>query len=153
MKQIIHHIIRQINASVMHENMLQRLTDVDTGTIGKQLEAKITRPSRALDLKKLGWKNRSDNSARDKIRASRLAESTQIDGILDYLAVFVREMRNKHDGELTPKHLVNRREEDASWVSNYIVQVHPSIICWTRNGKDPQDIHKLTEEIVRCSPD
>ena len=65
--------------------------------------------------------------------------------------MFVREMRNKHDGKLTPGHLVKRREEDPSWISNYIVQIHLSMTCWKSEGKDPKD-HRLTEEIVRCSP-
>jgi hypothetical protein len=81
--------------------------------------------SRASDLVELGWKGRSDGSARDKIKASSLAERIQTNGLLDALAVFVREMRNKHDGKLTPGHLVNRREEDPTWISNYIVQIHP----------------------------
>src|SRR5712664_3345899 len=81
-------------------------TDID-----RQLEAKVTRPSRASDLVELGWKGRSDGSARDKIKASSLAERIQTNGLLDALAVFVREMRNKHDGKLPPGHLVNRRED------------------------------------------
>ncbi|KAN0087001.1 hypothetical protein V8E54_000689 [Elaphomyces granulatus] len=138
-EQIIHHITRQINAKAMDEILLQ------------QLEAKVTRPRRASDLVELGWKGRSDGSARDKIKASSLAERIQTNGLLDALAVFVREMPNKHDGKLTPGHLVNRREEDPSWIPNYIVQIHPSLTCWKSEGKDPKD-HRLTEEIVRCSP-
>jgi Plavaka transposase len=150
-EQIIHHITRQINAEAKNEILLQRHTNIYTD-IDKQLEAKVTRPSRPLDLVELGWKGRSDGSARDKIKACYLAERIQIDGLLDALAVFVREMRNKRDGKLTPGHLVNRREEDPSWISNYIVQMHPSMTCWKSEGKDPKDVHRLTEEIVRCSP-
>jgi len=108
----------------MDEILLQRHTNTHTDIDG-QLEAKVTRPSRSSDLVELGWKGRSDGSARDKIKASSLAERIQTNGLLDALAVFVREMRNKHDGKLTPGHLVNRREEDPSWISNYIVQIHP----------------------------
>ncbi|KAN0072718.1 hypothetical protein V8E54_008832 [Elaphomyces granulatus] len=96
-------------------------------------------------------KGRSDGSARDKIKASSLAEHIQTNGLLDALAVFVREMRNKHDGKLTLGYLVKCWEEDPSWISNYIVQIHPSMTCWKSEGKDPKD-HRLTEEIVRCSP-
>ncbi|KAN0068979.1 hypothetical protein V8E54_013148 [Elaphomyces granulatus] len=134
-EQIIHHITRQINAKAMDEILLQRHTNTHTD-IDRQLEAK---------------KGRSDGSARDKIKASSLAEHIQTNGLLDALAVFVREMRNKHDGKLTPGHLVKRREEDPSWISNYIVQIHLSMTCWKSESKDPKD-HRLTEEIVRCSP-
>src|ERR1700722_1240790 len=123
-EQIIHHITRQINAKAMDEILLQRHTNTHTD-MDRQLEAKVTRPSRASDLVELGWKGRPDGSARDKIKASSLAERIQTNGLLDALAVFVREMRNKHDGKLTPGHLVNRREEDPTWISNYIVQIHP----------------------------
>jgi len=91
-EQIIHHITRQINAKAMDEILLQRHTNTHTD-IDRQLEAKVTRPSRASDLVELGWKGRSDGSARDKIKASSLAERIQTNGLLDALAVFVREMR------------------------------------------------------------
>jgi len=52
-EQIIHHITRQINAKAMDEILLQRHTNTHTD-IDRQLEAKVTRPSRASDLVELG---------------------------------------------------------------------------------------------------
>jgi hypothetical protein len=151
--QIIRHTMRQINASAKHEAILQQHThNANTDNIDRQLDPKTARPSRALDLVALGWKPFSDTGAKDKIKASHLAAYVQIDGLLDALAVFVREMRKKGDGKITPGHLVNRREDDATWISDYMVQVHPSMTCWKSDGKDPRDVCKLTEDLVRCSP-
>ena len=47
---------------------------------------------------------------------------------------------------------MDRREDDASWVGSFSVQVHGSITCWKPDGKDSNDLQKLTEEFVRCSP-
>jgi len=71
---------------------------------------------------------------------------------LDALAVFIRECRNKEGGVVVLPHLIDRRERDASWVKSIGVQVHGSITCWKPDGKDSNDLQKLTEECVRCSP-
>ena len=47
---------------------------------------------------------------------------------------------------------MDRRERDASWVKSFSVQVHGSMTCWKPDGKDPNDLQKMTEEFVRCSP-
>src|SRR4029077_5290676 len=94
--QIIRHTVCQINTSAKEETLLLQRTNAHTG-IDQQLDAKVTRLSRALDLAELGWKIHSDEgTAKDKIRASHLAACMQIDGLLDALAVL--EMRKKGTG-------------------------------------------------------
>jgi hypothetical protein len=150
-EQIIRHSTRQTNAMAMEELILHGQTKPVTAA-DDQLEAKVTRPSRPLNLVQYGWKAAKSGGSNDRITAGQLDQVIQIDGLLDALAVFVRECRNKEDGVVVPPHLMDRRERDASWVKSIGVQVHGSITCWKPDGKDSNDLQKLTEEFVRCSP-
>jgi len=46
---------------------------------------------------------------------------------------------------------MDRRERDASWVKSFSVEAHGSITCWKPDGKDSNDLQKLTEEFVQFS--
>src|ERR1700684_4083355 len=150
-EQIIRHSTRQTNAMAMEELILHGQTKPVTAA-DDQLEAKVTRPSRPLNLVQYGWKAAKSGGSNDRITAGQLDQVIQIGGLLDALVVFVRECRNKEDGVVVPPYLMDRRERDASWVKSIGVQVHGSITCWKPDGKDSNDLQKLTEEFVRCSP-
>jgi Plavaka transposase len=150
-EQIIRHLTRRTNAIAMEELVLYSHTAPRTNT-DDQLESKVTQPSRPLNLVRYGWKTKIPKVPDDKITAGEFDRVIKLDGFLDALAVFVRESRNKNDGKTTPPHLIDRREPDASWVKPFIIQIHGSIACWKPDGKDSQDVQKLTEDLVRCIP-
>jgi hypothetical protein len=150
-EQIIRHSTRQTNTSVMEELIFHHHTKPYTDA-DSRLQSKATRPSRPLNLVQYGWKTRTLGISDERITAGELDQVLQLDGLLDALAVFIRESRNKHDGIVTPTHLMDRREPDASWVKSLSLQVHGSMTCWKPDGRDSCDLQKLTEELVRCVP-
>ncbi|KAN0085539.1 hypothetical protein V8E54_002006 [Elaphomyces granulatus] len=81
----------------MEELILHGQTKPVTATDG-QLEAKVTRPNRPLNLVKCGWKTAKSGGSNDRITTSQLDQVIRLGGLLDALAVFIRECRNKEDG-------------------------------------------------------
>ena len=151
-EQIIRHSTRQTNAMAMEELILHGQTKPLNTAADDRLQANVTKPNRPLNLVQYGWKTAASRGPNDRITAGQLDQVIQLGGLLDALAVFIRESRNKEDGVVVPTHLMDRREDDASWVGSFSVQVHGSITCWKPDGKDSNDLQKLTEEFVRCSP-
>jgi hypothetical protein len=150
-EQIIRHSTRQTDAMAMEELILHGNTKPYTAA-DDRLQSKATRPNRPLNLVQYGWKTKTLGVSNDQITAGPLTQVLQVGGLLDALAVFIRECRNKEDGVIVPPYLMDRRDHDASWVKSFTVQVHGSITCWKADGKDSHDLQKLTEEFVRCSP-
>jgi hypothetical protein len=104
-----------------------------------QLEAKVTRPNRPLNLVQCEWKTAKSGGSNDRITVGQLDQVIRLGWLLDALAVFIRGCRNKEDGIVVPPHLMDRRERDASWVKSFNVQVHGSITCWKPNGNPETD--------------
>src|SRR6202046_5788928 len=142
----------QTNAMAMEELILHGQTKPLNTAADDRLQANVTKPNRPLNLVQYGWKTTVSRGPNDRITAGQLDQVIQLGGLLDALAVFIRESRNKEDGVVVPTHLMDRREDDASWVGSFSVQVHGLITCWKPDGKDSNDLQKLTEEFVRCSP-
>ena len=70
-----------------------------------------------------------------------------IPDLIDALAVFVRECRNRGNNVSMPHSELDRRDSDPS---SYHISVHPSITCWKRKAKNPKDVEELSSEFVRC---
>ncbi len=126
-EQIIRHSTRQTNAMAMEELILHGQTKPLNTAADDRLQANVTKPNRPLNLVQYGWKTAASRGPNDRITAGQLDQVIQLGGLLDALAVFIRESRNKGDGVVVPPHLMDRREDDASWVGSFSVQVHGSI--------------------------
>ena len=87
----------------MEELILHGQTKPVTAT-DDQLEAKVTRPNRPLNLVQYGWKTAKSGGSNDRITAGQLYQVIRLGGLLDALAVFIRECRNKEDGVVVPPH-------------------------------------------------
>jgi hypothetical protein len=150
-EQIIRHSTRQINSRVMEELVFYQHTKPSTDA-DDRIRSKTTRPSRPLNLVQYGWKKKTPGISDNQITAGDLDQFLQLDGLLDALAVFIRQSRATYDNKPTPTHLMDRREPDASWVKSFKLQIHGSMTCWRPDGKDSNDLQKLTNELVRCAP-
>ena len=127
--------------------------DSDNGCLDNAIEAMVTTPSQPLNLIHYGLKGETDVPGKYKTCCSGLQGVTGLDDLEDALAVFVREMRMRRQGKQTSQNQRYRLEEDSSWVRDLVVQVHGSVTCWWRDGKDPTELDRLVKEVVRCSPD
>lgn len=159
-QQLISHNIRRLNALATEDLFTYLLTKATTAAT-QQMDVQTTTPCRELNLSMLGWPSTPHD--RLKIRtlglrvqrwraASVIANCTEIPDFIDSLAVFVREQRNKRDGIHTSSGLLERRDRDPTWISEYYLAVHGALVCWKRAGADPDDMERRMKEYVRCSP-
>lgn len=77
-------------------------------------------------------------------------DSLQQTEFIDALAVFVRESRRIGSAMRIHPRCEGRREPDSSWIDDYYVGIHSSIICWVPDGKDGRNTERLTKQVVRC---
>lgn len=110
-------------------------------------------PKESMKLEWIQNEGETDVPGKYKTCCSGLQGVTGLDDLEDALAVFVREMRMQRQGKQTPQNQRYQLEEDSSWVRDLVVQVHGSVTCWRRDGKDPTVLDRLVKEVVRCGPD
>jgi hypothetical protein len=116
----------------------------------------VTTPATAIDLTQLGCVLRTrlpiPCSYRQWRTAGDLSEFITVDGFLRALAVFVAENRAALSGVRLSNTSLDRRIDDCPSITDFPVCLHPSLHCWYRDGKDSQDLEKLVQSTVRCTP-
>lgn len=173
-QQIFEHNQRAVNMLAMHDLFLSNSEKSPVSGV-REDRAQTTMASRPLNLDALGW-DLSDVSEHMRItrnmrfvpsrkqlphircsprywrQASTVARVTNQPGFLDALAVFVREERRRARGERSTNFALNRKEDDCSWVGDYLVCIHPSISCWKNDRDDGTNADVRVKEFVRCDP-
>ena len=163
-QQILLHNTRRHNMVAMADMILYRKTIVQSQAEA-DMEPELSKPSRdRLDLLQLGMECSpvdvchlaglavSPATHRQWRRAGQVASCLTLDGLIEALAVFVRENRKKWDGVFSSSDELDQREADAGWACNLLIGLHSSMVCWRLDGKDGANPEKRTEEYVRCSP-
>lgn len=160
--QILYHNTRRVKMLAMADVLLYRDSKATTKVPVDQ-ELHVTRVSRAINLgqclsKRLTTREASRlytlgiRDARSWRSAGLLEERFQIPNFIPALATFIKECRLQADDPDGTYRMLHAREEDPSWVLDYMVSVHASITTWKKTGLDIDDLERLTEEKVRCSP-
>lgn len=159
-QQLLLHNTRHLNIIAMEDIVWWK------GTRGSSIKkdtmtAFATQASRAYPLKRfVGLPTQSERqqvertglNAKQWCSASTLTAALNIPGLLDALAVFVRDCRKAVDGISITDNDLDRRAKDLSEIGSYHVSVHGSLKCWKRDGKDVHDLEGLISERVYCSP-
>jgi len=157
-KQIILYNTRHLNMTAMQDALLYQHTRLRPQA-EEDMTIRLTQVSRPVALSSLGWptKKAPTPHRRGRLpperwsRAIKVEERLGISGLLDVLAVFVRENRARGDGVAYADERIEHREADPSWVGDYLIAISTSIHCWKRDGKTA-DLQDESSEFVRCSP-
>ena len=72
--------------------------------------------------------------------------------LIDTLAIFVRECRNRMDNVSISYFELDHYNLDLSQVLLYYISVHPSITCQKCKAKNPKDVEELSSEFVCYCP-
>jgi hypothetical protein len=166
LKQICDHNIRRTALLAMESLLLQAQTRRQTNAEIRDT-IHLTRPTRELHLVKdaqwslspADWALSRFNGRRQTLhlrknywcRASTMAFELGLDDFIPALAAFVQDRRNRVD-QIFDEDQLDKRQKDTSWVEVLPVSLHPSIVCWKRDGRDSQNTEKLVSELVRCKP-
>ena len=125
----------------------------------EDIRVKVTKPSAPLDISSWRISNARQQRLWDSTlprrywqQAHLIAHHLDIPGLIDALAVFVRECRNRRDNLSMLHSELDHQDPDLSWVSMYYISIHPSITCWKREAKNPKNVEELSRELVRCCP-
>ncbi|PGH13468.1 hypothetical protein GX50_09023 [[Emmonsia] crescens] len=153
-EQMIPLTVHRVSCQTMRDMMQHRKECINSqALIDARIEAMVTRASSAINLVQYNFKPIKSKLAQTKIRFWKLRDKLQLDSLQEALAVFIREMRIKHDDQHTPANRLDRLDPDSSWVGNLIVQIHASITCFKADGHEPAEEDRLKPEKVRCSPE
>jgi hypothetical protein len=74
----------------------------------------------------------------------------KISNLILNLIAFVKEKRRIANDHLNISENKHRREKDSTWMNNWYVSIHDSLICWIRNEHDLMNIKKLMKKKMRC---
>ena len=149
--QIIRHDARRLAmSSIENTYLVQNTSGQHALEADERLCAKVTTPSRALDLVQLGWKE-EDSIPKTKATVSQISPFLHAlrEDFRRALVMFIRQERQRRDQQTLcdPAQL-----RDYSWVDGFKLQVHGSITTWKPDGKQPRDPDHLVSELMRCSP-
>jgi hypothetical protein len=122
-------------------------------TTDNQERTYSTKVAKPLFFKRLGWSIPGSQPHSTRLPLSEVAAQMTIQDFTHAAAVFVRHHRQKAAGHLITSYDEDRLEPDPSWVSNMMVQIHPSIRCWRSSGKRHNDPEHCDEDTIRCTPD
>jgi hypothetical protein len=160
MNQIFAHTIRRQNELSM-SNMIFSKHTASTSQGNDRIETYGTKASQVIDLSKYGCQSSSDGyilaasqgvNPRYWRTVQDLSTWAEVEGFTEALAVFVRQTRNRRFNVRITNDMLDRREQDSSWVLPLLVALHPSLHCWRPDGKDSSNTEALTKEIIRCRP-
>ena len=158
-EQVVTHAIRYLNMLAMEDVLLQNVTR-PSKLNSAALKPKVPTLCREVSLADL---NADPDLHQEQVilgmgynprywcRPSMLQQLLGLNGLLAALATFVRQCRNEEDNDRATSHTTDKRETDPSWVDTCLVRVHPSLICWKPNGRDPEDPDNLVPDRVVCS--
>jgi hypothetical protein len=159
-EQIIWHNTRRINMLAMQDK-ISHATIKKMSSADDKEDAKVSHPTRDfIDLTRLGWKMDTHTmtnllhlnlNSHHWRTASQVAEKIDIPNLVDLLAVFIKNCRNRTDNGIQSPDS-DLRDPDPSWAQDYPIALHASIICWKQEGKDASDTTLETSELVRCNP-
>ena len=81
--------------------------------------------------------------------AETAAGNAGVPGLIDALAVFIKQERAKARGVESACN-ERQKEDDSSWAKKYPIQIHGSIITWKAKGDDGRQV-QYERQAVRCA--
>lgn len=141
-----------------------------TSNATKQLDdVHPTAVSGPIELRKIGWGlgwtfdvragrlNAHPTLTGTWVSISRAAHLSGMPDLISVLTAFVRDQTAVHtlSNSTVTSIASSTAMVDAElfeWMENAVIQVHPSMRCWQREGKHPTDTEFATRQLVRCRP-
>ena len=158
--QILLHNIQHHNISVMNDLLLYWKTKIKSTAVQQLCERSIKAARDSMKLTMISHSSKDEEilcalcqNQKQWWRAWSVAESCdfQCHSFLETLTVFIQKHQKKLNDMKCDDANLDTWERDSSWVDDYYIEIHKSLICWRHDSKNATDLNELQKKKVWCT--